>query len=244
MVASSPSEFADAVETYRFEHSTIEAADLKRARSSGAGLLVLGELHGVYETPSVVYNLIAEVEARAVAFEWSHEEMDEFVQRFLQYGTFDFDQLYALPASAEFFCGDGRITAGHFALLRRLRDEDRLDQVIVFDRLDQPSPSQDRFHRDGEMAERLLREWDARLPLLVLTGAFHAQLRVTEGETMAMHLARRQPELLTAMLDYTNGQCWSHGTLGEVSGKLPAAPITLSVPTATPAIVPGLRSLG
>jgi hypothetical protein len=139
-------------------------------------LLVLGELHGVYETPSVVYALIAEVEARAVAFEWSHEEMDESVQRFLQHGAFDFDQLWALPVSAEFFCGDGRITAGHFALLRRLREEDRLDQVIVFDRLDQPSPTKNAFLRDCEMADRLRREWDTNIPLLVLTGAFHAQL--------------------------------------------------------------------
>jgi hypothetical protein len=146
--------------------------------------------------------------------------MDESVQRFLQHGSFDFEQLWAaLPASAEFFCGDGRITAGHFALLRRLSEEGRLDQVIVFDRLDHPAPTQDRFLRDREMAKRLLREWDANSPLLVLTGAFHAQLPAPEGETMAMHLARRQPELLTAMLDDTSGQCWSRGALEDVSGQ-------------------------
>ena len=168
--------------------------------------------------------------------------MDEPVQRFLQHGSFDFEQLWAaLPASAEFFCGDGRITAGHFALLRRLREEGRLDQVIVFDRLDHPAPTQDRFLRDREMAERLLREWDANIPLLVLTGASHAQLAAPEGETMARHLARRQPELLTAMLDYTSGQSWSRGATHDVSGPMPAAPITLSVAMATPATVPGLQ---
>lgn len=239
MVASSPSEFARAVETYRFASTTIDSAEVAHARTSGARLFVLGEPHGVYETASVVYTLIAQIEARTIAYEWSHEEMDEPVQRFLQHGKFDFEQLWTLPASAEFFCGDGRITAGHFALLRRLREEDRLDQVIVFDRVDQPTPTKDRFLRDREMAARLLREWDGHVPLLVLTGGFHAQLQATEGETMTMHLARRQPDLLTAMLNYTRGQCWSRGALQDVSGQMPAAPITLSVPTASPAIVPG-----
>ena len=223
------------------DSSAIDSAELARARTAGAGMFVIGEPHGVYETPSVVYNLIVAVEARAVAYEWSHEEMDEPVQQFLRLGTIDFEQLWALPASAEFFCGDGRITAGHFALLRRLREEDRLDQVIVFDRLDEPSPTQDRFLRDREMAERLLRAWDGSVPLLVLTGGFHAQLHLAEGETTAMRLARRQPELLTAMLAYTAGQCWSRGALHDVSGQMPAAPIMLSVPRASPAVVPGPR---
>lgn len=241
VVVSSPDEFAHAVHTYRFNGLRLDSAKVARARASlaEAGLFMLGEPHGVYETPSVVYALVAEIEARAVAFEWSHEEMDEPVQRFVQSGSFDFEHLWTLPASAEFFCGDGRITAGHFALLRRLREENRLDQVIVFDRLDPEPPPNDPFLRDHEMAERLLREWDRRLPLLVVTGGFHAQRHVSEGETMAMHLARRRPELLSAMLDYTTGQCWSRGTLHDVSGPMPAAPITLSLPEATPAAVPG-----
>jgi hypothetical protein len=89
--------------------------------------------------------------------------MDEPVQAFLRSGSFEFERLWSLPASAEFFCGDGRIAAGHFALLQRLYGEERLDQVVVFDRLD-PEPVEDWeaqvLVREPEMAARLLAEWD------------------------------------------------------------------------------------
>jgi hypothetical protein len=115
-------------------------------------------------------------------------------------GSFDFDRLWTLPESAELFCGDGRITAGHFALLRRLREEGRLEQVIAFDRLD-PEPLPEWHVRDREMAERLLAEWDRRLPLLAVAGAFHAQL---EPGTMATRLAADVPGLRTITLEYTD----------------------------------------
>jgi hypothetical protein len=41
------------------------------------------------------------------------------------------------------------------------------------------------------------------------------------------------------MLDYERGCCWSRGELHDVSGPMPKAPITLTVPEATPALVPG-----
>ncbi len=240
MVVSSPNEFGGAVREYRFTELAFERETVARARrtTAEAGLLVVGEPHGVRETPNVLHSLAAALGARAVAFEWSHEEMDDPVQDFIRGGSFDFDRLWSLPASAEFFCGDGRITAGHFALLQRLRDERRLDQVILFDRLDPEPPPADWLSRERELADRLLGEWDDRLPLLVLTGAFHAQLRAPEGETMATHLARRRPRLQPAMLDYASGRCWYRG-LRDVSGPVPEAPITLRVPEATPAVVPG-----
>lgn len=244
VVAASPSDFADAVSAHRFDAFAFgrEAIRLARETLAETGLLVVGEPHGVRETPSVLYRLASLLSARAVAFEWSHEEMDEPVQEFLRTGEFDFANLWSLPPSAEFFCGDGRITAGHFALLRRLRAEGRLDQVIAFDRLD-PEPLPDDFQvREQEMADRLLAERNDRVPLLVLTGAFHAQVNAPEGETMAAHLARHLPGLLPAMLDYASGQCWSRGGLHDVSGPIPDAPIRLRVPEASPAVVPGSLS--
>jgi hypothetical protein len=246
MVISSPSDFGGAVRQHPFFKFEFDPESLARARRSvGAnGLLVIGELHGVRETPSVLNRLALGLGTRAVAFEWSHEEMDEPVQRFLATGSFDFDRLWSLPAAAEFFCGDGRITAGHFALLEKLRSGGRLDQVIVFDRLD-PQPPEDweaqPRTRESEMAARLLSEWDRRQPLLVLTGAFHAQLQAAEREPMAAHLARHLPGLQPAILDYTSGSCWSRGEAHDVSGPMPDAPITFSVGAATPAVVPGPR---
>jgi hypothetical protein len=144
MVVSSASEFAAVVAEHPFPGLEFEARMLARAAESldASGLLLVGELHGVRETPSVLYALAVALNTRAIAFEWSHEEMDQPLQRFLREGSFDFDRLWALPASSEFFCGDGRIAAGHFALLQRLRSEGRLDQVIAFDRVD-PEPPKD-----------------------------------------------------------------------------------------------------
>jgi hypothetical protein len=178
VVVTTPSDFRAAVREYGFNSFAFDdnAIDAARASLADAGLIVVGEPHGVYETPGVVYALAVALGTRAVAFEWSHEEMDEPVQEFLGNGPFDFERLWTLPPSAEFFCGDGRITTGHFALLQRLRDEGRLDQVIAFDRLDpEPHPGDWRI-RDKEMAERLLAHWRDSVPLLLVTGASHATL--------------------------------------------------------------------
>lgn len=245
MVVSSSSEFAAAVAEHPFVGFPFEPDALACAASSlaEAGLLVVGEPHGVRETPSVLYALAVALGTRAVAFEWSHEEMEAPVQAFLRSGSFGFEELWSLPPSAEFFCGDGRITAGHFALLHRLRRERRLDQVIVFDRLD-PEPAEDwEAHvrvREPQMAARLLEEWDRRRPLLVLTGGFHAQLEAAEGEPMAAYLARERSGLRPAMLGYAGGHCWSRGEAHAISEPLPAAPITLRLGEATSAVVPGV----
>jgi len=249
MVVSSPSQFAAAVAEHPFPSFEFDAGALARAASSVAatGLVVVGEPHGVRETPSLLYGLASALGTRAIALEWSHEEMDEQVQCFLRNGSFDFDRLWSLPASSEFFCGDGRVTAGHFALLERLRSEERLDQVIAFDRLDPTRLENWEAQvqvREPEMAARLLTEWDRRLPLLVLTGAFHAQLQAPEGDPMAAYLAHELPGLQPAMLDYASGYCWSRGQLHDVSGPMPRAPIILPAGPATPAVVPAPAAPG
>lgn len=244
MVVSTPAEFATAVAQHPFGDIALDPESLARAAAALArtGLLVVGEPHGVRETPNVLYSLAVELGVRGVAFEWSHEEMDAPVQAFVHGGAFDFDALWSLPSTAEFFCGDGRIAAGHFALLERLRREGRLDQVVVFDRLDPEQPedweTQVRL-REPEMAARLLTECDRRRPLLALAGAFHVQLRAAEGDPMAAYLARSLPGLQPATLDYASGHCWSRGKLHDVSGPMPGAPITFRLGEATPAIVPG-----
>jgi hypothetical protein len=231
-VASSPSAFAAAVAQHPFAPYAFDAEALAAAAAALAetGVLVLGEAHGVRETPSAVYALAVELGARAVAFEWSHEEMDVPLQAFVRHGAFELERLWSLPPSAEFFCGDGRITAGHFALLGRLHDEGRLDQAIAFDRLDSEPPTDLQAYmriRDRELASRVLAEWDGRTPLLVVTGAFHAQLESDDGEPMAAHLARQLPGVRPAMLQHEPGP------------SMPPAPIVLRVGAATPAVVPG-----
>jgi hypothetical protein len=226
-------EFAGAVREYRFEEHSFDADALAQAATTleQTGLLVVGEPHGVRETPSVLYALAEALDTRALALEWSHEEVNEQLQAFVAGEPFDLDELWALPPTSDVFAGDGRVSAGHFALLERLREEGRLEQAIAFDRVD-PVPATDWEARDRELAQRLLAEWTGP-PLLVLTGAFHAQL---EPGTMAAHLAQARPGLAPAMLDYASGSCWSRGE-HDVSGPMPDAPIAFRLPTATPAIV-------
>jgi hypothetical protein len=226
-------EFAAAVREYRFEEHSLEADALGQAAASleQAGLLVVGEPHGVRETPTVLYALAEALDTRALALEWSYEEVNDQLQAFVAGEPFDLDELWALPATSDFFAGDGRVSAGHFALLERLREEGRLEQAIAFDRVD-PVPAPEWKVRDRELAERLLAEWTGAT-LLVLTGACHARL---EDGTMAAHLAQAQPGLAPAMLDYASGSCWSRGEQ-DVRGPMPEALIAFRLPAATPAVV-------
>ena len=181
MVVRSPEAFAAAVAAHRFGAYEVEANALAAARRvvASAGLLLVGEAHGVRETPGVLLALARSLDTRAVAFEWSWQELDEHVQPFVRSGALDVGGLWSLRPGAELFGGDGRVTAGHFALLERLRAEGRLEQVVLFDRLDS-EPSAGPGAREREMAERLLAEWDERLPLLVLAGA--ARRRRDDGD--------------------------------------------------------------
>jgi hypothetical protein len=226
-------EFAAAVREYRFDSQSFEPDQLAQAAVSleRAGLLVVGEPHGVRETPGVLHALAEALDTRALALEWTHEEVDDQLQAFVSGEAFDFDLLWTLPPTSDFFAGDGRVTAGHFALLERLREEGRLEQAIGFDRLD-PVPTPEWQVRDRELAGRLLAEWNGTR-ILALTGAFHAQL---EPGTMAAHLAEARPGLTPAMLDYARGTCWSRGE-HDVSGPMPDAPIAFRLPAATPAVV-------
>ena len=119
MVASSPDRFAVAVRAHELAQVDLDPDALDRLRAAvphTGRLVVVGEPHGARETPGVLYALVTELGIRTIAFEWSHEEMDDVVRPFLESGAFDFERMWTLPASAEIFCGDGRITAGHFAL--------------------------------------------------------------------------------------------------------------------------------
>ena len=151
MVASTPEAFATAVTAYRFGDVSLDSAMVRRATHAlaASGLLLVGEPHGVSETPAVLYEIAVALGSRAIALEWSHDELDELATAFLDEGSSVFERFWSLPGESEFFAGDGRITAGHFALLGRLRAEGRLEQLVLFDRLD-PDPPADWIVRDRD----------------------------------------------------------------------------------------------
>jgi hypothetical protein len=207
-IAPTPAAFRSAVEAYAFGEAPVDV--MRR------DLLLVGDAHGLHaeREPAVLYEIARALGARALAFEWSHDELGAVIDAFLATGTFDLEAVWALPPGAEAFAADGRFTAGHVALLERLHREGTLKQVIPFDRLDADPPAPQEV-RGREMAQRLLAEWDRALPLLAVVGAGHL-------EAMAILTGA-----VTATLDY------------GADVELPRATVTFAVPEGPPAVVPG-----
>jgi hypothetical protein len=110
-----------------------EALAVAAASLGRTGLFLLGEVHGVAQTPLAILALSRRLGVRALAFEWSYDELDDVVQPVLATGTVAHDALWKLPPSAEVFSGDGRLTAGHVRLLEGLGDQ--LDRIVLLDRV-------------------------------------------------------------------------------------------------------------
>ena len=154
--------------------------------------MLAGEAHGFAETPNLLYTLVRRLGLRGLALEWAEEEMHDL----------DLERLWQLPADAEFFSGDGRITAGHFALIARLREEGRLDQLLLLDRVGSVSSA-----RELGMAATLRRE--QRVPMLAAVGAGHLSpgmpLRQTFPEAPVVVLEYAGPAPEPAVLPQANG---------------------------------------
>ena len=90
---------------------TVEPAARAAAQRSLAesGLLLLGEIHGVAENPLLIAALLAEFGLSGLALEWP-AELTQTVSAFLAGGPLQDHWLL--------WSGDGRITAGHLAMLR------------------------------------------------------------------------------------------------------------------------------
>jgi hypothetical protein len=163
-------EFRIAIDAYRLEG---EPPPPLAGRS-----LIVGHAHGLRaeREPALIYAMAQALGAAVLAFEWSHDELGRILSL-----PFDVEALWALPPAAEPFCGDGRFTAGHVALLERLRPE-----VICVDQTDWEHPD-----RSELMAERLAEQWDGETPLLAIVGAAHLPA-----------FARRLPGLAQLRLDY------------------------------------------
>ncbi len=100
------------------------------------GLCLVGEVHGVAENPLVIERLVDELGVEVVALEWP---------RGLERAVKDLGLLASSPpelrwriktademarASEVAFAGDGRVTAGHFAVLRRIQARGRHRRTI------------------------------------------------------------------------------------------------------------------
>mgnify|MGYP003288224452 CR=1 FL=1 len=93
------------------------------------GLVLLGERHGIAQTPVLVGELIAWFGLGAIALEW-HEYLRPWLDRWITHGVLA-DPVGGDPAVG-IWSGDGRLTAGHLAALRRWAAAGLLITLIGF----------------------------------------------------------------------------------------------------------------
>lgn len=153
------------------------------------GLFLLGEAHGVAETPLVLYTLFRAFGFRALALEWETD---------LRHAVLQF--LGGDPLELPFAPPDGRVTAGHFALLRQLSAEGLLEQFVLMDQ----TPNDwigEWDERDAGMADQLMRERRPELRTLVVAGGFHVRtVPHPDGRPLGERLAYAVPGVPTGQI--------------------------------------------
>ncbi|HEY4027158.1 MAG TPA: hypothetical protein VGO86_12075 [Candidatus Dormibacteraeota bacterium] len=228
--AASVARFAEAVDAFVVEDLVMgvdPTADARlRAKVAAGSPILVGERHGIEQNPLVAYTLMRRLNIRLLALEWSGE-LEPVVDRYLAGHELDVD---ALAQSR-----DGRITAGHFAVLRALSVAGLLDRVVLFDLAIWPRTWSE---RDEGMAGRLL-AGTRGTPALAMAGSLHTRLRRhRHGEPMGAHVARTRAGTLEVRLRYPGGGPLSwHGSSCML--RPAGAWLELTVPHARQAVTPG-----
>ena len=215
----------------------IEPPALAAARQSldSSGLLLLGETHGVRENPLLIRALMEAFGLTSLALEWP-EDLTPIIRAFLASGT--------LADHPWLWGGDGRITAGHLAVLA-----DRAAgplELILFNGVIGADWSWSQ--RDEAMARRILATSPPSARTLVVAGNAHTPIRPTElGVPMGARLAGQRPGTREIQISYGGGSFYNcepgqfarrtdpQGTirLHQHEGEL-----VLDLPAATEAVVP------
>ena len=227
--AAAAARFADAIEAFEVQELPMEvdatASARLRVKLDAGGPVLVGERHGVELNPLVAYTLVRRFGIRILGLEWS-VNLQRAVDAFLS----------GRPLAVEPFTdsGDGRITAGHFAVMRSLRLEGLLDRVVLFD----PFPWPDSWSgRDSGMAARLLEE-TRTAPALVMAGSLHTRLRRhRHGEPLGAHVARIRPGTIEVRLRYPGDVLAGMERCGCVL-RSAGAWLELTVPDSRPGVTP------
>ena len=158
----------------------IEPPALAAARRSldRAGLLLLGEVHGVRENPLLIRALLQAFGLTSLALEWP-DDLAPAISAFLAREP---------PADHEsLWFGDGRITAGHLAVLAERAAAGPLELILFDGAVDAGSSWS---QRDEAMARRIL----AATPTLAVAGSYHTATSPIElGVPMGAVLAGSGP---------------------------------------------------
>jgi erythromycin esterase-like protein len=216
----------------------IESPALTAARKSldSSGLLLLGEVHGVRENPLLIQALMQAFGLTSLALEWP-EDLAPMIRAYLAGGR--------LADHWSLWGGDGRITAGHLAVLAERAAAGSLE-LILFDGAIGADWSWSQ--RDAAMARRILAASPEGARMLVVAGNAHTPTSPIElGIPMGAGLAEQRPGIREIRISYGGGRFYngepcqfarrtdSPGTirLYQDHGEL-----LLDLPLATEAIVP------
>lgn len=201
-----------------------------------SGLLLLGEVHGARENPLLARALMQAFGITRLALEWD-EGLAPVIEAFLATGT--------LADHWLLWSGDGRITAGHLAVLAERAAAGPLE-VILFDGA--IGAEQDWSDRDEAMARRLLAAAPARARTLAVAGNAHTPTSPIElGIPMGAWLNRQRPGVREIRINYGSGWYYNsqpcrfdqHGPPPhQIQLRQQHGLLVLDLPTAQQAIVP------
>jgi hypothetical protein len=216
-----------------------EPAALAAAQRSLAdsGLLLLGEVHGVRENPLVIRAVMREFGLSRLALEWPSELASMAGAVLAGAGLADHPALWL---------GDGRITAGHLAVLRERAGAGPLE-LILFD--DAVEAGWSWSQRDEAMARRILADAPPGTRTLVVAGNAHTPTGPTSlGVPLGARLARHRPGVREIRISYGGGRYYNLGprTFGgpadplrrPVRLYLDRGALAIDLPAAGEAVVP------
>jgi hypothetical protein len=206
-------------------------------------LFLIGETHGVKENVDMIYTLFKKFSLHQLALEWP-PELSPVIDEFLETRVLNFKSIET--------SSDGRITAGHFALIQKLHHEGLLERVLCFDEGFREENSWN--ERDATMAECILRNRGTSATLVV-AGNLHAKtspLVIDDEQVLPMgaHIKGTVTNVPTATIQYLSGSFHNIG-LREFHRTIPESPTpeprcyrdqngyyVFEIPVAHPAIVP------
>ncbi len=178
----------------------IEPSALTGVRRSleSAGLLLLGEVHGVRENPLVIRALMVALGLTGLALEWD-EQLTGPIGGYLAGQP--------LADDMTLWFGDGRITAGHLAVLRERAAAGPLD-LTLFDGISELDWSWSQ--RDEAMAERLLAGATAASGTLAVAGNAHTPTGPSSlGLPLGAQVARQRPGVRSIRIKYGSGRFYN-----------------------------------
>jgi hypothetical protein len=201
-----------------------------------SGLLLLGEVHGVRENPLLIRALMQVLGLTSLALEWP-DDLAPAVAAFLAGET--------LADHPMLWSGDGRITAGHLAVLAERAAAGPFELTLFDGTIDSGwSWSQ----RDEAMAARILAGRAASVRTLVVAGNAHTPVRPIElGVPMGAYLAQGRPGVREIRINYGGGYYYNirpgrFATAGprgrQARFYLRDDALVLDLPSASEAVVP------